>query len=181
MRWRVDWDEDRPVPGRHRAGPSIVRKAAGGLAAGVLVAAMLGGITSVGLGLTGGAQPAPHRASTPSRVSGADPSLGRTVDLGGVPDPSTEERSAGADPGVEDTSAVSGAQAQSTGRMPAPAATPSPQPRPQPGPGPGRAQAPIVRRGAPCSVEGATAVTSKGDPAVCTATPGNRQLRWRVA
>jgi Protein of unknown function (DUF1524) len=64
---------------------------------------------------------------------------------------------------------------------PAPKAVPAPAPQPAPAPGPPAPAPAAVHPGAFCSSVGATGVTGKGTPMVCSTTATDPKARWRSA
>ena len=168
------WDGGRPLTGRHRATPSVTRRAAVRVAVaavGLLVVLVGGRLATEGLGLTGTSDVPLGGASAPSLPGHlqADPTFGRTIDITGTSTPPTQEPTAAAvadHPGAE--------------LRPASSIIPEPQAALEPPPEPAPAPIPAVRPGDPCPAEGDTGVTRTGETTVCTATPGDGgHTRWR--
>jgi hypothetical protein len=168
-------DEDA-VSGRHRAPASVRRRVAVGLgvAAFAVVAAIGLGLTTadaLGLSETEQAEQGAVREILPSRQE--EPRAGRTIDLTdrpAVPPAAPEADAAPADPSPEPPAHAA-------------AATPADEPAPAAGAARAASPAPVrtVRTGDSCPAVGRTGVTSKGNAAVCTASPGNGPNKWRVA
>jgi hypothetical protein len=173
----LDLSDEEAFPGRHRAPASVARSAGVrlGLAAlGVLLAIGLGVATADLLGLseagTVASQSVSLRELSPSPEE--QPGMRRTVDLDAVP---------AFPPGAPEADAA--------------AADPSPQPPPSAAaegadeppsashaaPPPSPAAVRTVRTGDSCPAVGRTAVTGKGEAAVCTASRGNGPNKWRAA
>ena len=174
-------DEDRPLPGRHRATPSVTRRAAGRAAiwsVGVLAAAVLGVITAGAVGLTETSQ-GPAGAAAALASPGppqTDPRVGRTIDIRRPSAARTQESVAAdvvVDPAVEEPPPTPATGAERP---------PDDEPRPaEPARRPAEAPVRTVRPGDSCSAEGATGVTARGKPTVCTARSGDGRTRWRHA
>jgi hypothetical protein len=146
-----------------------------GLAAlGVLVAIGLGLATADVLGLSTAGNAAAEgdslRQLSPSPEE--QPGMRRTVDLDAGPAVLPTAPEAVAPPA--DTSPPSPPVAASA-RVEAP--TPDSEVERAPSPAPVR----TVRRGDACQTVGRTAVTGKGEAAVCTASRGNGPNKWRAA
>ena len=161
-----NWDE-AALSGRHRAPASAARRAVLRLALAalsVLVVTGLGAVTADLVGLTD---------------SG-------TSSQGGPPPRIPQDREAEPRAGVTtDLTAVEGTSSPETASL---AAAPSPElPRSAPVEASASAEAPApasvatVRKGDSCPAVGRTALTDRGEVAVCTASPGKGPDRWRVA
>jgi hypothetical protein len=140
---------------------------------GIVVATGLGVTTADVLGLTGAGQVASQegtaRGILPAREE--EPRAGRTIDLTArppLPPAVPEVNPPSADPSAEQPSPVA-------------AAPGADEPATAPDAGPAPAPVRTVRTGDSCAAVGRTAVTGKGDAAVCTASPGNGPNKWRVA
>ena len=160
------WDENA-LPGRHRAPASAARRTARRLALAalsVLVVTALGTVTADLVGLSDSV--ASSQGGPPPRVPQdreVEPRPGLTSDLTAVQDLTSPE-----------TAAVS--------------AVPSPElPPPAPVDVSASAKPPAtpsvvtVRKGDSCPAVGRTAVTDRGEVAVCTASPGKGPDKWRLA
>ena len=167
----LDTPDQDDLPGRHRAPGSAGGRVSLRLcraALSVLLVAGLGVATADVLGLTDLGQPAAEAwpqqriPSTPEE----EPRPGRTIDLSDRPAPADPEPAVPpAEPSPEGEPAVAVAPVQRA----APASQPPPAPVAR------------VRTGDVCPVVGRTAVTGRGDAAVCTASPGNGPNKWRAA
>ena len=170
----LDTSEDA-LPGRHRAPASAARTWAVRLGIGVLgllLATGLGVGAADVLGLTGNV--ASDVAMRPFPVAPErDLGFARTVDITATPALPTDEPPAESPP------------AEPSPEQPFLAAAAAPADEPAPASDAGRAPSPApvrtVRTGDSCRVVGQTAVTGRGDAAVCTASPGNGPNKWRVA
>ncbi|GAA2479912.1 hypothetical protein [Winogradskya humida] len=136
-----------------------------------------GGITAI-KAFTGGGNPsstpqfiAPSLASPPPMESTSSPSPSRSRPSS--PSPSSSSSRTKIPPIKKPVPAR-------TAPAPSPSKTtkkPSPKPTttaPPPAPA-------VVRPGAFCSPEGATGITRKGTPMICTRKPGEERARWRKA
>jgi hypothetical protein len=161
-----NWDESA-LSGRHRAPASAARRTTRRLALAalsVLVVTGLGAVTADLVGLSdsvGSSQGGPPPRIPQDRE--VEPRPGRTSDLTAVQGLTSPE-----------TAAVS--------------AVPSPELQPQaPVDVSASAKAPAtpsvvtVRKGDSCPAVGRTAVTERGEVAVCTASPGKGPDKWRLA
>jgi hypothetical protein len=166
-------NEEPQLHPRHRAAPSVARRTATTVAvgtAGVVAAAVLGWFTAGEAELTTSAGDAPAGVLVPDRSSDTDwaePAMRRTIGIAESPPP-TEKPAASPE----------------AAKVVAPSAAPRPsvaEPEPEQSVPPVQAAGPTVRQGADCRAEGSTGVTRSGDPAVCTASPGNGKTRWRRA
>jgi len=156
-------DEERPLPGRHRAAPSRIRRAALAVSAGaaaVIMAGVLGVWAAGDLARTATATadwPAGPRPSAPGQA-GPTHRPGATPE--GLP----------VDP-LPESPAADSATVPEPLPIPTDLAPSSPSPAP----------VPTVRPGASCPAEGGTGITKTGTPAVCAASQGNGRPRWRRA
>ena len=174
MKYLEMTNEGSRLPARHDGVPSLARRTATTVAvgtAGLVTAAVLGWFTAGETGLAASAGDAPASVLLPepsSETDWAEPAMRRTVDVAATPRRPAEK------PAVR----TEVAEVVEPSAVPRPSAS---APEPAPSLPPVRAAVPTVRRGAPCPAEGDTGVTRSGDPAVCSASPGNGRTRWRHA
>ena len=165
---------DLPSGGRHRLQASSLRRAVSRMslgAAAVVLTIGLGVVAAVATGLTNvptvdlGGMPAP---STGAHAGPTSPRAG-SIAVG-----PTAEPAAASDVADPDVAAEEPASAPVEGAPPAPVADPAPVA--------GAESPPVstVSPGDPCSSEGSAAVTSGGKPTVCMRR-GDGRTRWRVS
>ena len=153
-----------PLKGRHRLSSSPLRRALSPMSLGgaaVVVTIGVGVLAAASTGLTGGASET--AASLPKYIPTevpADPTPARAAAVAARP---TVEAAPAPEAQAEPAPAVV-VEADEPAPTAAPSATEAPAP------------IPTVRKGAPCPVEGAQAMTVAGKPVTCT---GEGRTRWR--